>query len=112
MLWEGAWGLPSASFDNAVLCCLSLSFVSTLRSINVSVIIRGKATLTQKIVQEAPIEPEALNYQLIDVGGQRNERKKWIHHFADVKCVLFVVNLAGYKQILFEEDGGNAVAML
>jgi GTPase SAR1 family protein len=44
---------------------------------------------------------------VVDVGGQRNERKKWIHCFDDVKCVLFIVNLAGWDQVLFEDASKN-----
>jgi len=52
-------------------------------------------------------EPDFLTYQIVDVGGQRNERKKWIHCFSDVKCILFIVSLAGYDQVLFEDPTKN-----
>ena len=29
-------------------------------------------------------------FDLIDVGGQRGERKKWIHVFSDVTAILFL----------------------
>eukprot|EP01105_Mastigella_eilhardi_P009827 TRINITY_DN22_c0_g1_i1.p1 TRINITY_DN22_c0_g1~~TRINITY_DN22_c0_g1_i1.p1 ORF type:complete len:408 (-),score=153.42 TRINITY_DN22_c0_g1_i1:118-1254(-) len=48
-----------------------------------------------------------LHFKLVDVGGQRNERKKWIHCFDDVKALLFVVNLAGYDQVMFEDPTQN-----
>jgi len=51
--------------------------------------------------------PEKLLFQVVDVGGQRNERKKWIHCFDDVRCVLFCDNLAGYNQVLFEDNTKN-----
>ena len=38
-------------------------------------------------------------YTVVDVGGQRNERKKWLHCFDDVKAVVFLVSLAGYNQV-------------
>ena len=28
---------------------------------------------------------------MVDVGGQRNERKKWIHCFQDVTAIIFCV---------------------
>jgi len=48
-----------------------------------------------------------VHYRVVDVGGQRNERKKWIHCFDDVKALLFVVNLAGYDQVMFEDPSQN-----
>ncbi|EGG19940.1 G-protein subunit alpha 8 [Cavenderia fasciculata] len=48
-----------------------------------------------------------VHFRVVDVGGQRNERKKWIHCFDDVKALLFVVNLAGYDQVMFEDPTQN-----
>jgi len=48
-----------------------------------------------------------IHFRVVDVGGQRNERKKWIHCFDDVKALLFVVNLAGYDQVMFEDPSQN-----
>ena len=31
--------------------------------------------------------------RVVDVGGQRNERRKWIHCFQDVTTILFIVAL-------------------
>lgn len=39
----------------------------------------------------------------IDVGGQRSERRKWIHCFQDVTAVLFLVSLSGYDTCMIEE---------
>ena len=44
---------------------------------------------------------------VVDVAGQRSERKKWIHCFDDVKALIFVVSLAGYNQVLFEDASHN-----
>jgi len=46
-------------------------------------------------------------YQVVDVGGQRSERRKWIHAFDDVKAVIFLEGLAGYNQVLFEDNTVN-----
>jgi len=63
--------------------------------------------LKQKLVRESKHEPEYLDFEVVDVGGQRNERKKWMHCFDDVRAVLFIVNLAGYDQVLFEDNSKN-----
>lgn len=46
-------------------------------------------------------------FEMYDVGGQKNERKKWIHCFEDVTAVLFVVALSEYDQSLFEDASKN-----
>lgn len=43
----------------------------------------------------------------IDVGGQRNERKKWIHCFSDVLMVLFLAAASEYDQMLYEDITEN-----
>lgn len=48
-----------------------------------------------------------VHWRVVDVGGQRSERKKWIRFFDDVQSILFVVNLAGYCQVLFEDQTKN-----
>lgn len=49
----------------------------------------------------------ALTYKMFDVGGQRSERKKWIHCFDNVTAVLFVVAISGYDQCLIEDKDSN-----
>jgi len=44
---------------------------------------------------------------MFDVGGQRNERRKWIHAFDNVKCVIFVAALSEFDQVLYEDDTQN-----
>lgn len=46
-------------------------------------------------------------FTMIDVGGQRNERKKWINCFDNVTAVLFVAAMSEYDQVLFEEQDRN-----
>lgn len=44
------------------------------------------------------------SYTIVDVGGQRSERRKWIHCFDDVKAIIFLVGLSGYHQVMFEDN--------
>ncbi|KAI3913469.1 hypothetical protein MKW98_003948 [Papaver atlanticum] len=46
-------------------------------------------------------------YRLFDVGGQRNERRKWIHLFEGVTAVIFCAAISEYDQTLFEDDNRN-----
>lgn len=48
--------------------------------------------------------------RMVDVGGQRSERRKWIHCFENVTSIIFLVALSEYDQILFESD--NEVFLL
>jgi len=48
-------------------------------------------------------------FKLFDMGGQRNERKKWIHCFENVTAVIFVASLASYDQMLIEDEKVNRV---
>jgi len=44
---------------------------------------------------------------MFDVGGQRSERKKWIHCFEAVTCIIFCVALSEYDQVLLEVNSIN-----
>lgn len=44
---------------------------------------------------------------MLDVGGQRSERRKWIHCFDCVTAVLFCASLNEYDQTLREDDSQN-----
>lgn len=41
---------------------------------------------------------------MVDVGGQKNERRKWIHAFQDVSAIVYVFALTDFAEVL-EEDG-------
>jgi hypothetical protein len=43
-------------------------------------------------------------FSMFDVGGQRSERKKWIHCFENVTSIIFCVALSEYDQVLLEES--------
>ncbi|KAJ8788464.1 hypothetical protein J1605_022522 [Eschrichtius robustus] len=45
--------------------------------------------------------------RMVDVGGQRSERRKWIHCFENVTSIMFLVALSEYDQVLVESDNEN-----
>ncbi|KAG9238855.1 G protein alpha subunit [Amylocarpus encephaloides] len=49
----------------------------------------------------------SLSIHMFDVGGQRSERKKWIHCFENVTSIIFCVALSEYDQVLLEESNQN-----
>jgi guanine nucleotide-binding protein subunit alpha len=48
---------------------------------------------------------------MFDVGGQRSERKKWIHCFENVTSIIFCVALSEYDQVLLEESSQVSSSM-
>jgi len=42
--------------------------------------------------------------RMFDVGGQRSERKKWIHCFEGVTAIIFCVALSEYDMALAEDE--------
>ncbi|XP_057291250.1 G protein alpha o subunit-like isoform X2 [Hydractinia symbiolongicarpus] len=48
-----------------------------------------------------------LNFRLLDVGGQRTERRKWIHCFQEVTAIIFCAALSCYDLRLAEDDTTN-----
>lgn len=43
-------------------------------------------------------------FRMFDVGGQRSERKKWIHCFEGVTAIIFCVALSDYDLVLAEDE--------
>lgn len=68
-------------------------------------ILRCRNKTTGIIETTFPIDDRV--YRIFDVGGQRSERKKWIHCFEGVTAVLFLVALSGYDSCLVEDKDSN-----
>jgi len=58
---------------------------------------------TSGIVEESYVI-DGIDFVMYDVGGQRNERKKWVHCFDAVTAVIFVAAISEYDQFLYEDD--------
>ncbi|XP_066224046.1 guanine nucleotide-binding protein subunit alpha-14 [Saccopteryx leptura] len=56
---------------------------------------------------EYPFDLENIIFRMVDVGGQRSERRKWIHCFESVTSIIFLVALSEYDQVLAESDNEN-----
>merc|ERR1711916_1825 len=58
---------------------------------------------TSGIVEETYVI-DTVDFVMYDVGGQRNEKKKWIHCFDQVTAVIFVAAISEYDQVLYEDN--------
>ncbi|KAK6303983.1 guanine nucleotide-binding protein G(t) subunit alpha-2-like [Coregonus clupeaformis] len=48
-----------------------------------------------------------VKFRMFDMSGRREERKKWIHCFEGVHCILFCSALSAYDLVLLEDDEMN-----
>ncbi|XP_047228360.1 guanine nucleotide-binding protein G(q) subunit alpha-like isoform X2 [Girardinichthys multiradiatus] len=58
-------------------------------------------------ITEYPFDLENVVFRMVDVGGQRSERRKWIHCFEKVTSIMFLVALSEYDQVLLESSREN-----
>ncbi|XP_032070503.1 guanine nucleotide-binding protein subunit alpha-14-like isoform X2 [Thamnophis elegans] len=56
---------------------------------------------------EYPFVLQKVPFRIVDVGGQRSERRKWIHCFENVTSIIFLVALSEYDQVLAESHNEN-----
>ncbi|CAG2102418.1 unnamed protein product [Medioppia subpectinata] len=53
-------------------------------------------------INEYTFELSSVRFRVVDVGGQRSERRKWIHCFENVTSIIFLAALNEYDQRLYE----------
>eukprot|EP00005_Dracoamoeba_jomungandri_P003252 CAMPEP_0174252840 /NCGR_PEP_ID=MMETSP0439-20130205/2207_1 /TAXON_ID=0 /ORGANISM="Stereomyxa ramosa, Strain Chinc5" /LENGTH=359 /DNA_ID=CAMNT_0015333489 /DNA_START=17 /DNA_END=1096 /DNA_ORIENTATION=- len=66
-----------------------------------------RARLRTTAVTETVWDLEGLHFRMVDVGGQRGERSKWLCYFDDVTAVLFTVGISAYDQVIREDNRTN-----
>lgn len=64
-------------------------------------IIMGRIKTTG--ITESTFDIQNTTLKVLDAGGQRSERKKWIHCFQNIDAVLFVLAVLEYDQMLYED---------
>lgn len=65
-------------------------------------ILKGRIKTTG--ITETNFNIKNFKFKVLDAGGQRSERKKWIHCFENITAVLFVLAISEYDQMLFEDE--------
>jgi len=68
-------------------------------------VLRSRVRTTGIVENEFVIDGS--RFKMFDVGGQRNERKKWIHCFENVTSIIFVAAISEYDQVLYEDANTN-----
>jgi len=58
-------------------------------------------------INETKFNVNAIEFTMVDVGGQRAERKKWLHCFDGVNCVIYLAALDEYNMTLQEDNITN-----
>jgi GTPase SAR1 family protein len=66
-----------------------------------------RTRLTTTGIVETNFTMEGKLFRMFDVGGQRGERKYWIHCFDNVTAVMFIGSLSEYDQTLAEDRTKN-----
>jgi len=56
---------------------------------------------------ETTFTVDKVNFHMFDVGGQRDERRKWIQCFNDVTAIIFITDMSGYNLTLREDATQN-----
>jgi len=68
-------------------------------------VLRSRVRTTGIVQSDFSIK--GVSFSMFDVGGQRNERRKWIHCFDNVHAVVFVAALSEFDQVLYEDETQN-----
>jgi len=63
-----------------------------------------RARLRTSGIVERMFKIQGLDFKFLDVGGQRNERRKWIHCFDGVTAIIFVAAISEFDQVLYEDE--------
>lgn len=66
-------------------------------------ILRSRVATTG--IHHTKFSMDGSTFRMYDVGGQRGERKKWIHCFEHVAGILFIASLIEYDTVLAEDRG-------
>ena len=53
------------------------------------------------------VKGKSVFFSMFDVGGQRDERRKWIQCFNDVTAIIFVTACSSYNLVLREDATQN-----
>ena len=72
----------------------------------------GYLVMWLRLLEDPPLYTITVNeslfyFSMFDVGGQRDERRKWIQCFNDVTAIIFVTACSSYNLVLREDPSQN-----
>ncbi|XP_068238014.1 guanine nucleotide-binding protein G(s) subunit alpha-like [Palaemon carinicauda] len=114
MAYEILTWLVTINFDTSFLFCFFL-FSSFLDRVHI--VRQPDYTPTEQDILrcrvltlgifETRFQVDKVNFHMFDVGGQRDERRKWIQCFNDVTAIIFVTACSSYNMVLREDPSQN-----
>ena len=70
---------------------------------------RPTTGLIEENITMVEYQDDNIRFKMVDVGGAKNERKKWIHQFENVSAVIFVISLTAFDEPLYEDETQNSL---
>ncbi|TRX90666.1 hypothetical protein FHL15_008441 [Xylaria flabelliformis] len=107
--WRNRWGNTYQFHDNSEYYIENISRLAE-QAAQRSVATDGDLLRTQVTttgIHQVSITYQGTQFCVYDVGGERSERKKWIHAFKDVSAVIYPVDTTGYGRSLREDADGD-----
>jgi len=104
MLYNGVTNLHCTTILHTISKTWTISFSPAYLPSDQDIL---RSRLKTTGITETVFDLGELTYRMFDVGGQRSERKKWIHCFENVTALLFLVAISGYDQCLVEDKDAN-----
>jgi len=96
-----------------LICRCKFSYLNSLERLSQSDYIPTQQDVLRTRVRttgilESTFTLKKHKFRIVDIGGQRSERRKWIHCFEGVTAVIFVSALNEYDLFL-EEDSETVI---
>jgi len=70
-------------------------------------VLRTRTKTSGVLEYSFPLEKISATVKIIDVGGQRAERRKWMHQFDNCDLVIYFSSLIGYNMTMEEDSKTN-----
>lgn len=90
-----------------VFCVLVFHQIQPIHKNELQDILLCNERTTGLVVQNFVVNGSGV--RIVDMGGQRSERKKWAFCIDNATIIMFVVDLSCYDAVLYEDHSQNAM---